>query len=162
MTQAFVCPSWSRRVASLGKMPECWDGVSEDSGDREVSGEAGACSASVPRCFCLQLAHPGGHKARSAGPRLPGDPGPLRAWEEMLVGPRGRTGKTEISAEIEKGCDLSVSPCGWVCGRVFIPLTVCPLPGTCPALPGACDPFNAAEAVPCGVWGVRTCRCLTS
>lgn len=74
----------------------------------------------------------------------------------------GGRGKTEISAEIEKGCDLSVSPCGWVCGHVCIPLTVCPLPGTCPALPGACDPFNPAEAVPCGVWGVRTCRCLTS
>jgi len=93
VTQAFVCPSWSRRVASLGKMPEGWDGVSEDSGDREVRGEAGACSASIRRCFCLQLAHPGGHKARSAGPRFPGDPGPLRGWEEMLVGPRGRMGE---------------------------------------------------------------------
>ena len=60
MTQAFVCPFWSRRVASLGKMPECWDGVSEDSGGREVTREAGACSVSVRRCFCLQLAHPGG------------------------------------------------------------------------------------------------------
>ncbi|KAM5207043.1 protein NDRG4 isoform 25-T27 [Hipposideros larvatus] len=26
VTQAFVCSSSSRRVASLGKMPECWDG----------------------------------------------------------------------------------------------------------------------------------------
>lgn len=72
----------------------------------------------------------------------------------------GGWGKTEISAEIEKGCDLSVSPCGWVC-EMCIPLTVCPLPGTsqlclAPVTPSTLQKLFSEAS------GVRTCRCLTS
>lgn len=47
VTQAFVCPSSSRRVASPGRMPECWDGVSEGCGGGEAVGEE-----EVSLCLC--------------------------------------------------------------------------------------------------------------
>lgn len=47
MTQAFVCPSSSRPVASPGRMPECWDGVSEGCGGGEAAGEE-----EVSLCLC--------------------------------------------------------------------------------------------------------------
>lgn len=52
VTQAFVCPSWKRQIAfSLGKMPECWDGVSEGTGGGRVGREEGTSLR-----FCLVAA----------------------------------------------------------------------------------------------------------
>lgn len=75
VTQAFVCSSSSRRVASLGKMPECWDGVSEGCRGGEVVGKEGASL-----CLCLvadlpSVASPWGELRQGQQVLAPGGPG---------------------------------------------------------------------------------------
>lgn len=75
VTQAFWSPFLGEAVASLGKMPECWDGVSEGSGAARGSGTKGIPQPMSGGESAFSRLTWGIAEARPAGPRLPGDPG---------------------------------------------------------------------------------------
>lgn len=156
VTQAFWSPFLGEAVASLGKMPECWDGVSEGSGAARGSGPKGIPQPMSGGESAFSRLTWSITEARPAGPRLPGDPG--LPCSGVAASPPGRGGVT--SAENGMGCDLSASLCGPACQRVYTPRRVCPPPGTCPA--GVClAPVTISalgEAVrPACVWGACAC-----